>query len=381
MTTIYLDNSATTRPTEEVIRAMDTCMREGFYNPSALYGPALVAEKQMRAGRERILQQLGSTGRVTFTSGGTEANNLAILGSLSAKHGKGKVLYSAGEHPAVIEACRHAGALGYETAVLPLDASGRIDLEVADELVTPDTLLMCVMHINNETGAVQPLEELARLRAQRCARAHFHVDGVQAFLRHPLACDRLGIDTYALSAHKIHGPKGVGALWTAKGTRLSPCTYGGGQEEGLRAGTENTCGIAGLMEAIRSYPKAHLMRQNKLLLWERLRQAVPQAMLNGADPASDHTADHILNVSFPPVRAQTMLHALEAEGIYVGNGSACSSRRRKDSHVLAAMGVSAAARESAIRFSLSPFNTADEMVCTAQAVQKAYERLRVFVRR
>ena len=378
--TVYLDNSATTRPCEEAIAAMARCMREEYFNPSALYAPALIAQRMMRSCREEILRILHAPGgsRVIFTSGGTEADNLAILGSLSRRR-PGRVLYSAGEHPAVKEACLQSG---HEAFPIPYDQDGRVDLEKLAGLLDGDVRMICCMQVNNETGAIQPLAEIARLRSQKCPAALFHVDAVQGFLRVPLDMQALQITSVALSGHKIHGPKGIGALITAPGVRVRPRQVGGGQEGDYRSGTENTPGIAGMLAAMNAFPRDHQMREMKLLLWERIKERIPEAIINGPDPADPAlTAPHILNVSLPPVRSETMLHALEGEGIYVGLGSACSSHKQKVSAVLEAMHLPRPRMESALRFSLCPENTADEMEAAADACLRQYRVLSKYQRR
>lgn len=378
MRTIYLDNSATTPPTDAVIEAMASCMRVGYHNPSSLYADALAAEKQMDACRAAIRSHLGP-GQVVFTSGGTEANNLAILGGLASMRAGGRVLFSAGEHASVREACLAAECLGFEAAALPLMTDGTLDLAAAERMLTPDTRLICLMQVNNETGAIQPIEEVVKLKERLCPHAMLHVDAVQGFLRHALPSG--GITSVSLSGHKVHGPKGIGALWCKSGTKLQPLTHGGGQERGLRPGTENTPGIAGLFAAINAYPRANTMRSQKVLLWRLLLEGVPSLRVNGPAPDVSKAADHILNVSFFPVRAETMLHALEAEGVLVGNGSACSSRRVQTSRVLKAMGVPAGNAECAVRFSLSPYLSDADIEQAARAAVRCYERLKGFVRR
>ena len=377
---IYLDNSATTRVADEAARQMYECMTEGYFNPSALYAPAMEAEKKMNACRERLLSELHAPlgTQAVFTSGGTEADNLAILGGC-ASFRTGRVLYSAGEHPAVREAC--LALRGPEAVEIPLQSDGRVNLDRLAGLLTPDTRMICIMQVNNETGAVMQLQEIAALRDSLCRDALLHVDGVQGFLRVPFDMAACGADSYALSGHKIHGPKGVGALVFSPRVRLSPRQVGGGQEKALRSGTENMPGIVGLLSAMENYPRGADMRAVKLSLWRELSSRVPQAVINGPDPASALTAPHILNVSLPPVRSETMLHALEGDSLLVGIGSACSSQKQKVSRVLTKMGVPAREAESALRFSLCPFNTEDEMRTTAIAVQKYYDALKKFVRR
>ena len=376
---IYLDNSATTRVCPQAAEAMVKCMREEYYNPSALYAPALAAQKNMRACRDEILKAVHApmASKVVFLSGGTEADNLAILGRAS-KVRTGKVLYSAGEHPAVKEACQSSGL---EAIEISYDHRGIVNLDALKALLSSDVMLICCMQVNNETGAIQPLKEIGRLRDEKAPHAHFHVDGVQGFLRVPFDMTACGADTYALSGHKIHAPKGIGALVMGPRVQLNPRQVGGGQEGALRSGTENTPGIAGLLAAIQAYPKENGMRENKLLLWQLIKEAIPEAVYNGPAPNSADAAPHILNVSLPPVRSETMLHALEGEGVYVGMGSACSSFKQRISPVLKAMNTPQKYAETALRFSLSPENTAEEMRQTVEAIQRQHAVLAKFQRR
>ena len=376
---IYLDNSATTRVCVQAAEAMVRCMREDYYNPSALYAPALHAQQAMRACRDEILKAVHAplASRVVFTSGGTEADNLAILGRAS-KMRQGKVLYSAGEHPAVKEACQ---SCGLEAIEIPYDRRGIVNPDALEKLLSSDVMLICCMQVNNETGAIQPLREIGRLRNEKAPHAHFHVDGVQGFLRVPFDMTACGADTYALSGHKIHAPKGIGALVMGPRAQLNPRQVGGGQEGALRSGTENTPGIAGLLAAIQAYPRENGMRENKLLLWQLIQEAIPEAVYNGPAPDSADAAPHILNVSLPPVRSETMLHALEGEGVYVGMGSACSSYKQRISAVLKAMNTPPQNAETALRFSLSPENTAEEMHKTVEAIRRQYVILSKYQRR
>lgn len=378
---VYLDNSATTRPSEGVIMAMREAMEERYFNPSSLYAQALGAEKSMEACRGAIKGILGAKdGRVIFTSGGTEADNLAIIGAM--RHIQpGRVLFGAGEHPAVIESCGALTGYGHEVLGIPLTNEGCVSLPQLEEMLTADTRMICVMQINNETGAIQPLREIAQLRDRLCPEALLHVDGVQGFLRHDCPVVRMGIDSYALSGHKIHGPKGIGALWAGDRLRLQPVLLGGGQEGGLRSGTENTPGIAGLAAAMAEYPRQSSMREKKIRLYEKLKSEIPTLRVNGPDPWSETAADHILNLSFAPVRAETMLHALEGMGVLVGNGSACSSKKKKASHVLSAMQTARDEIESAVRFSLNPYLSQGDIDYAADCVIRSYALLKRFVRR
>ena len=377
----YLDNSATTRPTEAVADAMRQCMLEGFYNPSALYAPAVDSEKRLTACREAIARELhADPARVVFTSGGTEADNLAIFGSMSMQRG-GRVLYTAGEHPAVAAPCESLKGT-FDVQQIPYDAAGVVRLDALEKLLTPDTRLICVMQVNNESGAVMPLCEIAQLRDRLCPQAMLHVDGVQGFMRLPVDMRALGIDSYALSGHKIHGPKGIGALVMGPRMRVAARMLGGGQEKALRSGTENTPGIAGLLAAIEAYPRDNNMRAVKLHLYERLREIAGENFrVNGPDPASEIAAPHILNCSLVPVRSETMLYALEGDRVYVANGSACSSRKQKLSPVLSAMNVPRRQAESSIRFSICPYTTMEQVDFAADCIARHYEKLKRYERR
>lgn len=381
---IYLDNSATTRPSDAVVRVMQDALTVHWHNPSSLYKPAMETEKMITAARETCLKAAGAAGqRLIFTSGGTEADNIAILGHLRTVHKPGKVLMLSVEHPAVLQCAREAERMGHTVEAIPVDRRGVTDLDALRTMMDDSVRLICVMQVNNESGAIQPLTEIAALRNACCPQAAIHVDGVQGFLRMPMDFNRLGIQSYAFSGHKIHACKGVGGLILRKDHRVSPIVFGGGQEDGYRSGTENTVGILGLGEAVRTYPQngAEEMMQRKTRLWEKLQAAVPQAQLNGPALDDPACAPHILNVSFPPVRSQTMLFALEGDGIYVSAGSACASRKQKFSGVLTAMGMSNELKDSALRFSLCPGITEEEIDAAAAAVGKHYALLKKFVRR
>lgn len=381
---VYLDNSATTRPSDAVVAAMLDCMQVHWHNPSALYRPALEAEKLVRAARESCLQAAGASGqRMIFTSGGTEADNLAILGYLRTVKQSGRVLISSVEHPAVAACAQEIERLGHSVQEIPVTHDGKVDLSALESMLDGEVRLLCVMQVNNESGAIMPMEEIVALRNKRCPEAAIHVDGVQGFLRVPLQFNRLGIQSYAFSGHKIHACKGIGGLIVQKSHRLHPVVFGGGQEDGWRSGTENVPGIVGLGEAVRTFPSdgVEKMRRLKARLYHGLKDAVPQLVLNGPDVEDPESAPHILNVSLPPVRSQTMLFALEGEGVYVSAGSACASHKQKVSGVLTAMGVPNQLADCALRFSLCPNNTEDEMDHVIAAVKKNYDLLHKYVRR
>lgn len=381
---VYLDNSATTRPSDAVVHVMLDAMRLHWHNPSALYRPAMEVEKLTRSAREICLRAAGATGqRMLFTSGGTEADNIAMLGYLRGVKKPGRVLLSSVEHPAVAECAGEIRRLGHSVETLKVDRRGVIDLEKLEAALSEDVRLICVMQVNNESGAIQPVAEIARLRDQRCGDAAVHVDGVQGFLRVPTDFNRLGIQSYAFSGHKIHACKGIGGLILRRDHKINPIVFGGGQEEGYRSGTENVPGMFGLGEAVRSYPAnaAEDMLRQKTRLLQGIRAAIPRAVLNGPEIEDAACAPHILNVSLPPVRSQTMLFALEGDGIYVSAGSACASHKQKVSPVLTAMGVAPALADCAIRFSLCPGMTGEAIDYTVQMLKKHYDMLQKYVRR
>lgn len=380
---IYLDNSATTRPFDRVVQKMAQSMGEGFFNPSSLYAQALLASDEIKRAKGLISAALGGVDRVALTGGGTEADNLAILGLADGLRGrKAGFITTSVEHPAVLECFRRLQEQGHETYLAPVDASGVVRVDELVDHVGENTALVSVMQINNEVGAIQPIAQIAARVKEKNPKTLVHVDGVQGFLRQDISLRALGVDLYSLSAHKIHGPKGVGALAMVGKPPLAARMLGGGQEEGLRSGTENMPGIVGLAEAIACFNQlneaAEKMFALKLRLAEGLFRALPESRING--PAPELGAPHILNVSFP-VRGEVLLHALEGEGILVSTGSACSSHKRQASPVLTAMGLDPRRLEGAIRFSLCPFNMQEEIDRTIEATARCVQMLKRFKRR
>lgn len=380
---IYLDNSATTRPFDRVVQKMAQSMGEGFFNPSSLYAQALLASDEIKRAKGLISAALGGVDRVVLTGGGTEADNLAILGLADGLRGrKAGFITTSVEHPAVLECFRRLQEQGHETYLAPVDASGVVRVDELVDHVGENTALVSVMQINNEVGAIQPIAQIAARVKEKNPKTLVHVDGVQGFLRQGISLRALGVDLYSLSAHKIHGPKGVGALAMVGKPPLAARMLGGGQEEGLRSGTENMPGIVGLAEAIACFNQlneaAEKMFALKLRLAEGLLRALPESRING--PAPELGAPHILNVSFP-VRGEVLLHALEGEGILVSTGSACSSHKRQASPVLTAMGLDPRRLEGAIRFSLCPFNTQEEIDRTIESTTRCVQMLKRFKRR
>lgn len=360
--------------------AMNRCLTEEWHNPSAVYKSAVEAHRRLREARETLLSAVnGEHCEAVFTSGGTEANNLAILGAVGRMRGKQVLAVSAVEHPSVRAAFDELAEQGHDVRVIGVDGAGQPNWEELEKALGDGASLVSCMQVNNETGA---MPDIPRLRTMTEGRALLHVDGVQGFMRVPF--DMRLADLYTVSAHKIHGPKGVGALVYRKGVRLKPQHVGGGQEAGSRSGTENTPGIAGFAAAIGAMREMgpdmpERLMAGKLRLVDAVRASVPDVLVNG--PAPEDAAPHIVNLGFPGVRGEVMLHALEGEGVCVSTGSACSSKKLKVSAVLTAMGIRPQMAEWAVRFSLSPYTTDDEIDYAAKKVGELYATLARYQRR
>ena len=378
----YLDNSATTQPSARVIEEMTRAMREAFYNPSSLYAPAMGPEKEMNLCRDKIRRALASRdATVYFTSGGTEANNLALFGSAGVMRPPMRAAVSAVEHPSILEASERLKEYGIEVVRIGVNGRGEIDYNQLEEELARGLSLVSFMQVNNETGAKLDVKRLSDTVRAHSRDTRIHVDGVQGFLREDI--DFKLIDMYTLSAHKIHGPKGVGALVVRKGLRLKPVQVGGGQEDAIRSGTENTYGIIGLScaidEMLAMKDRHEVLMAKKTLLVNEMRARIPEILING--PEIEEGAPHIVNLGFPGVRGEVMLHALEEDRVYASTGSACSSKKRHVSPVLLAMGIPADKAEWALRFSLSPYTADEEIIYAAETAQKKYEILKRFQRR
>jgi cysteine desulfurase len=382
---IYLDNGAATRPYDEVIRCVAAVMRESYGNPSALHGAGLAAEKLVREARGRVAALLGAdAGTTVFTSGGTESNNTAILCGARARRRQGRrVITTRAEHPSVLESCAALAAEGFEIAFAEVDGEGRAIPASAEALVNEDTILISCAHVNNETGAVQPIEDIcgiARDFERRSGkRISVHTDAVQSFGKLPLADLARRADFISVSGHKLHGPGGVGALFVGRDARIAALLVGGGQEGGLRSGTENVPAIAGFGLSAQMARESLSARAEKAAACKRrllaaLRAGAGEIRLNG--PSGAEASPYILNVSFLGVKGEVLLHDLEQQGVFVSAGAACSSKKKGGSRVLAAMGLSQAEIEGAIRFSFGDFNTEDEADRAAEAVCAAVARFR-----
>lgn len=378
---IYLDNSATTRTMGVAAEAAKKYMTEEFFNPAAAYSPAVREERAVNGARKTIGSAINAgPDEIIFTSGGTESNNMAILGSLKAMRGRGRIIVGSTEHPSVYEVYKSL-ACQYDVVEAPVDNTGTIDLKRLESLITPDTRLVSIMQVNNEVGAVNDAETIRRMLRRRAPEALLHVDGVQGFLKVPF--DAKNCDLYSISGHKIHAPKGIGALYLRQGTKFAGGQMGGGQERNLRSGTTNTPGIMGMEAAVRNYldnidEYRCAMRSCKMRLTKNLTE-LPDVLLNG--PAPEQGAPHILNASFMGVRGEVLLHALEEKEIYVSTGSACSAHKKGRNRILNAMGVIGDRQEGAIRFSFCPFNTIEEMDVVAEEISTIIAMLRRFKRR
>ncbi|MBS4021107.1 MAG: cysteine desulfurase [Dethiobacter sp.] len=381
---IYLDNSATTRVLPQVAAVMTTVLTGNFGNPSSLHSKGLAAERGLSEARRLLAAALSvKASEIYFTSGGTEANNLAVKGAARRRRRRGvHIVTTAIEHPSVLYAAGALEAEGFDITFLPVDARGMVDAAQVAAALRPDTILVSIMHVNNEVGSVQPVEEIGRLLKEKDRRIIFHVDAVQSFGKLPVAPARWQADLVSLSAHKIHGPKGAGALYCREGVALDFLLHGGGQEKGVRQGTENTAGIAGFAEAARLALKGReehmkIMASLRCALLEGILDTIPGTSCNGPADA----APHILNLTVEGIKGEVLVHTLGEQGIYISTGSACHSHRPDPSHVLMGMGRTAASVESSLRFSFSPYNTMQEIDITLERLRQAVSDLRVLGRR
>ena len=368
---IYFDNSATTPPAKEVIATITEYMKTSFGNPSSRHALGLEAEKIVTESRKKVAAALSvSPDEVYFTSGGTESDNIAILGAANLKKGK-RIITTSIEHPAVLRTMDYLETQGFEVIRINPHSDGTVSAADIVSEITPDTCLVSIMHVNNETGAVMPVDKIGTAIKKTAPRALFHVDAVQSFGHIAVKPAAWSIDLLSVSSHKIHGPKGVGALYIRKGTTLKPSVFGGGQEKNIRSGTENVGGILGFAKAcelINLSDSANVGAIKEYLKKELL--SLEGAVYNGG---GNGESPYILNISFGKIRSEIMLNALSNEGIYVSSGSACASGSHT-SHVLKAM--NAPNPDSAIRFSLSRFNTLEEAEKVAETVTKTIKELR-----
>lgn len=375
---IYLDNGATTRPYDEVIDYISQINRNQYGNPSSLHTKGIEAEKLLRSARETVARSLGvSDKEIYFTSGGTESNNLAIRGYLEANPRAGKhLITTAIEHPSVLEVFKYLSEKGYAVDYIDVDKDGIINLETLKNRINGETALISILTVNNETGSLQPVDDIVRIKNAVNKSAVLHMDAVQAYGKFRISPKKAGIDLLSVSSHKIHGPKGVGALYANRSVRLKPILFGGGQEALLRSGTENTSGISGFglaSEMIHESLEANF--QNVSALKTKFTEGLKVLDIPRKTLAGEKTSPYIINISFSGVKAEVLLHHLEERNIFVSTGSACSSRKSVHSHVLKAMGLKAQDIEGAVRFSLTGTTTEEEIDLTLEAVKEIVPRI------
>jgi len=378
MEEIYFDNSATTRVSDSAWEAASRAMREEYGNPSSAHSRGarvFHALNQARATIAGLLQVPPE--ELYFTGCGSEGNNTVVYGAVQAgRKERRRLLVSAVEHPSAMEPAKYLAGRGYELSLIPVDREGVVDLAALRQLLDDRVALVSVMQVNNETGAIQPLTEVGQAVRELAPRALFHVDGVQGFARLPVRLQAWQADAYTISGHKIHAPKGIGGLWLKGSVRIPPLLRGGGQERRFRSGTENMPGILAFAAAAEEAAAgmeafARQMAAVKTVLRDRLLATVAGATVNG--PAAG--APHILNMSFPGVRSEMLLHYLEQQGLYVSSGSACHSRGSKGSATLAAMGLKPELVDSALRFSFCRYNTMAEAERAAGIVAAAVREI------
>ncbi|MCR5675997.1 MAG: cysteine desulfurase [Lachnospiraceae bacterium] len=390
---IYLDNAATTRCDDEVLAAMDAAFRVDFGNPSSMHRKGYEAEQLMKNAQKTLAGTLGvSPAEILFTSGGTESDNLAILGCARANARRGRHLVTTAiEHAAVAKTMEALAEEGFEVTVLPVDDRGLVDPQAAAGAVREDTVLVSVMAVNNEIGAVQDLRAIGRAIRAKNRAVLFHTDAVQAYGKVPVDVRECGIDLLSVSGHKFHGPKGTGFLYVKKGTKIRPILFGGGQQNGLRSGTDNVPGAVGLAAAAQKAIDGQRQFAGRLIglrdaFIREITEQMTDVRINGPAGCSaeemhrgEQAAPHIVSLSVPGVRAEVLLHALEDAHIYVSAGSACSSHAAKKTPgtaTLRAIGLPEDCLASTIRLSLSRDTTEEELRETAAALGEIVPRLR-----
>ena len=387
---VYLDNSATTQVFPEVAAFMTQIMCQQYGNPSSLHLKGMEAEQILRGAKETLAKILKVNEKeLLFTSGGTESDNLALRGVASAYQRRGRHLITTQiEHPAILQTMHYLEEQGFQVTYLPVDACGRIHLEDLQRNMRQDTILVSVMHTNNEVGAQQPIAEAGALIKRMNPNTLFHVDAVQGFGKAKIYPKKMNVDLLSVSGHKIHGPKGVGLLYVDEKVRVRPILFGGGQQGNLRSGTENVPGIAGMaMAAKKLYENydedVRKLEECKSFFIDGIQQ-MDGTRVNGLLPGNPHgegTAPHVVSVSFKGVRSEVLLHALEERGIFVSAGSACSARKPQPSATLKAMGISQELLGSTIRFSFSVFTNQQELEYTLSVLREIVPMLRMYTRK
>ena len=380
---IYLDNSATTKPYPEVVDKMVVALTNQYGNPSAIYKKGIEVEREIKEIRRNIARSLGAKEtEIYFTSGGTECNNTIIrsVANLNKKTKK-HIISTCIEHPSVLNTLKDLEEQGFEVTYLPVDSQGKISIDDLKNAIKDDTFLVSIMHVNNEIGAIQPIEEIGKYLKTLKQKIYFHVDAVQSYAKIKFRPSKYNIDFMSVSGHKLHGPKGIGFMYVKESNRIKPLLTGGGQEVGVRSGTENVPGIYGLGKAVEILNQDLQGTIDKI---RSLRDLLKKEILENIDNVKINSPEdgvcHVLNVSFRGVKGEVLLHYLEQKEIYVSTGSACSSKK-KGSHVLNAIGLSAEEIEGAIRFSLSDLNTEEEIREVVKALKESVSDLRMIIGR
>jgi cysteine desulfurase len=374
---VYLDNNATTPVDPSVVEKMTDFLKTHFGNPSSLYPLGRKAKDILTECRETVAGYMGAhRSEITFTGSGTEADNFAIIGAIEAAPDKTEMVTSTIEHPGVLEAARYLEKKGIKISYVPVDGTGTVDLNFLRNVVTPRTAVVSIMHANNEIGTIQPIEDIVRIA--HAGGALVHTDAVQTFGKIDVDVDKLGVDLLTVSAHKVYGPKGVGALYIRRGTDLRPFLHGGHQERGLRAGTENTPGIVGFGEAVRLLSERGRKDKDRIdKLAARLKagveEQIPRVKFNGHP---EKRIKSTLNYAFPGLEAEAILLALATRDIYVSTGSACSEDSEEASHVLLAIGLKPEIARSCIRMSLGRFNTDGDVDTVLLQLPEIIDKLR-----
>ncbi|MEJ8555298.1 cysteine desulfurase family protein [Tepidibacter sp. Z1-5] len=378
---IYLDNSATTKPYKEVVDKMVYALTDQYANPSSIHRKGVLVEKEIKNARKEIAKYVGAKEKeIFFTSGGTESNNIIIRGTAYANHRSGKHLITTKiEHPSVLNTFKDLEKDGYEVTYLDIDENGLISFEDFKKALREDTILVSIMHVNNEVGAIQPVDKVGKYLSKLKRKVYLHVDAVQSFGKIDFKPSKYNIDLMSVSGHKIHGPKGIGFVYIKENTKIKSIVTGGGQESAFRSGTENVPGIFGLSEAVRitmENLKDNIDKINNLkeLLLNEINSNIDDIKVNSCEDG----VCHILNISFIGIKGEILLHYLEEDNIYVSTGSACSSKK-KGSHVLIEMGLSNKEIEGAIRFSLSSMNKEEDIKKAVGIIKKKVEELRIII--
>lgn len=378
---IYFDNSATTQPHPQVVDVVKKAMESYYGNPSSLHQKGVEAENILKQARAIAAQFLKcKPGEIFFTSGGTESNNAAIKGVAFQYQSRGKhIVTTQIEHPAVYDVCKQLEEWGFEVTYLPVDREGRVSLDDVKKAIRPDTILVSVMHVNNELGTIQPIQEIGTF-LKLYPKIVFHVDAVQSFGKVPIQVKEWGIDLLSVSAHKFYGPRGAGILFKREGLKIQPLLMGGGQEAGVRSGTENVPAIAGMAKAIRLLEEQAGKEATHLAsLSQLLREGLQNLPLCTINTPERGAAPHIVNLSFPGMKAEVLLHALEERGFLVSTKSACSTKSDEPSRVLMATGMERQQALSSLRISFGRENTRDEVMRFLDALSETVKRIRPYM--